>query len=147
MNHIVTPPASRYGALAELHADRAGSDRRRAPAAPDPFTQIAQITAWLDDTNPAGPHEDAMRVLKLAEEAGEAAAAYIGMVGQNPRKGVTHTLAEVLDEIADVAVAALCAIQHFTQDQAATRAVLTGKLDAITARAGIRPHADPAAPA
>jgi hypothetical protein len=50
----------------------------------DPFADVADITAWLDAANPTGPHEDAMRVLKLVEEAGEAAAAYIGMVGQEP---------------------------------------------------------------
>lgn len=50
----------------------------------DLFADVADITAWLDTANPRTAHEDSMRVLKLVEEAGEAAAAYIGMVGQNP---------------------------------------------------------------
>jgi hypothetical protein len=78
-----------------------------------------------------------MRVLKLTEEAGEAAAAYIGMVGQNPRWGVTHTLANLLGELADVAPTELCAVQHFTQDEAATRDILATKTVNITTRAAI----------
>lgn len=103
----------------------------------DLFADVAAITAWLDTSNEASPHEDSMRVLKLVEEAGEAAAAYIGMVGQNPRKGVTHSQADLLAELADVALTALCAMQHFTQDAEATRGVLAGKVAGIMARADI----------
>ena len=103
----------------------------------DLFADVADITAWLDTANPGTPHEDSMRVLKLVEEAGEAAAAYIGMVGQNPRKGVTHTLADLLGELADVALSARCAIQHFTGDAAATRDLLAAKTLHITTRAAI----------
>jgi len=101
------------------------------------FADIADITAWLDNSNPTGPHEDAMRVLKLLEEAGEAAAALIGVQGQNPRKGVTHTQDDLLNELADVAITALCAMQHFTQDEAVTRAHLASKVDGIIKRSGI----------
>ena len=104
----------------------------------DLFADIADITAWLDAANPADAHEDSMRVLKLVEEAGEAAAAYIGMVGQNPRKGVTHTEDDLLGELADVALTALCAIQHFTRNTAVTRAVLATKVSRIMARSDIR---------
>jgi NTP pyrophosphatase (non-canonical NTP hydrolase) len=100
----------------------------------DLFQDVESITEWLDSSNPASEHEDSMRVLKLLEEAGEAAAAYIGMVGQNPRKGVTHTKEQLLDELADVAVTALCAIQHFTQDTYITRELFTGKLRRIVDR-------------
>lgn len=120
---------------------RLGDLSTRCPT-PDLFTAVADITAWLDACNPVGPHEDSMRVLKLTEEAGEAAAAYIGMVGQNPRKGVTHTLDDLLGELADVAITALCAIQHFTRDETVTRALLAGKTARIIARAGI-PQARP----
>jgi NTP pyrophosphatase (non-canonical NTP hydrolase) len=101
------------------------------------FADISDITAWLDKSNPSGPHEDSMRVLKLTEEAGEAAAAYIGMVGQNPRKGVTHTQDDLLKELADVAITALCAMQHFTQDKAVTRAYLASKVHGIITRSGV----------
>lgn len=46
----------------------------------------ARITATLDATNGTSPHEIAMRLLKVGEEAGEASAAYIGATGQNPAR-------------------------------------------------------------
>ena len=104
----------------------------------DLFADIAAITRWLDTANPTGPHEDCMRVLKLVEEAGEAAAAYIGTVGQNPRKGVTHTREDLLAELADVAITALSAMQHFTQNTAVTRGMLAAKIQAIITRSNIR---------
>lgn len=101
------------------------------------FEDIRDITAWLDTSNPASPHEDAMRVMKLMEESGEAAAAYVGLTGQNPRKGKTHTMDDLLSELADVAITALCAMQHFTQDEVVTRGHLAAKVDQIIKRAGI----------
>lgn len=125
--------------IAALNAARTRFDARHAAEADsgDLFDVVAAITAWLDASNPASPHEDGMRVLKLAEESGEAAAAYIGMVGQNPRKGVTHTLGDLLGELADVALTALCAIQHFTQDHAATREIVNAKAAGVAARAAL----------
>jgi hypothetical protein len=101
------------------------------------FNDVRSITAWLDRSNPASQHEDSMRVLKLLEESGEAAAAYIGMIGQNPRKGITHTQADLLNELADVAITALCAIQHFTQNIVVTRGVIASKLGNIVIRSDI----------
>lgn len=115
----------------------AAAQENESHASWDPFADIADITAWLDESNPAGPHEDSMRVMKLMEEAGEAGAAYIGMVGQNPRKGVTHTMDDLLKELADVAITALCAMQHFTQDEAVTRAYMAAKIQAIIKRSDI----------
>jgi NTP pyrophosphatase (non-canonical NTP hydrolase) len=102
------------------------------------FDDIADITAWLDDANPSDAHEDSMRVLKLVEEAGEAAAAYIGMVGQNPRKGVTHTMDDLTRELADVAITALCAIQHFTHSSTVTRGIVASKVQGIVVRSNIQ---------
>lgn len=96
--------------------------------------EIEIITRWLDESNPTSQHEDSIRVLKLLEEAGEAAAAYIGMVGQNPRKGITHSLEDLLNELADVAVTALCAIQHFTQEYAITSEIVNNKVNFIIHR-------------
>jgi hypothetical protein len=102
----------------------------------DPFKAIAAINAWLDwrNTHLTGKEDDAMRVLKLGEEIGEASRAYIGMTGQNPRKGYTHTERQFLDELADVAVTALCAIQHFTQDEDRTRVLFAIKIQRIIER-------------
>ena len=53
------------------------------------WDHVARNVAWLDAANGRSPHETAARIMKIAEETGEAAAAYIGMTGANPRKGVT----------------------------------------------------------
>ncbi len=103
----------------------------------DPFAAIAAITAWLDSSNPPSDRESAMRIMKLSEEIGEVVGAYIGMVGQNPRKGVTHTLDDVLNELADVAGTALCAIQYFTRDATATRGIVMSSLARVMDRSGI----------
>ena len=67
---------------------------------------------WLDAHHGNGPQQQTMRILKVTEEAGEAARAWIGVQGQNPRKGVTHTPREVADELADVALCAFVAIRE-----------------------------------
>lgn len=50
------------------------------------------------------------RTAKLAEECGEVMQAVIGATGDNPRKGHTHTYADVNSELADVILTALCAM-------------------------------------
>ncbi|HKS98358.1 MAG TPA: MazG-like family protein [Rugosimonospora sp.] len=47
-----------------------------------------------------------VRGLKLAEETGELAAAVIGLLGANPRKGITHSAADVASEAVDVVITA-----------------------------------------
>jgi hypothetical protein len=103
----------------------------------DVFADIAVINTWLDRSNASmnSEHDDSMRVMKIGEEFGEAVAAYIGMTGQNPRKGVTHTQADLLAELADVAVTALAAIQHFTGNPVISRAVMASKIAGIMKRA------------
>jgi NTP pyrophosphatase (non-canonical NTP hydrolase) len=72
---------------------------------------VRSSRAWLDSANGTDVPELTCRILKVTEEAGEAAGAWIGMVGQNPRKGVTHTREDVASELADVALTALVAIE------------------------------------
>lgn len=98
------------------------------------FDDVAAITHWLDRSNEATGEESAMRVMKIGEEYGEAVQAYIGMRGQNPRKGVTHTLDQLLDELADVALTALCAIQHFTQNKTTTEEIFRAKVSYVRTR-------------
>jgi NTP pyrophosphatase (non-canonical NTP hydrolase) len=50
------------------------------------------------------------QLLKVQEEVGEVAAAYIGLYGLNPRKGETHEIVDVAMELADVVMAALVGI-------------------------------------
>ncbi|WP_431897316.1 MazG-like family protein [Nonomuraea sp. bgisy101] len=81
------------------------------------FTQhAAALLAWLDTANPRTEHEISMRIMKIGEEFGEAVAAYIGMTGQNPRKGVTHTLDDLTAELCDVIVTAMVALASVTGD-------------------------------
>jgi NTP pyrophosphatase (non-canonical NTP hydrolase) len=77
---------------------------------------VQQARRWLDDANGTLPPELTCRILKVTEEAGEAAAAWIGVLGQNPRKGVTHTHEQVAGELADVAFTALVAIASLGLD-------------------------------
>jgi NTP pyrophosphatase (non-canonical NTP hydrolase) len=100
-------------------------------ATPDPWQAIAALVAWLDAHNGTGQQETALRLLKVTEEAGEAASAYIGATGQNPRKGTTHTPADVADELCDVIVSAMVALHSFT-DQPHQH--LATKLTAISHR-------------
>ena len=78
--------------------------------------RIAALSRWIDaaSANAARDPEAATwgRLAKVAEEAGEVIAAYIGATGQNPRKGVTHTMGDVRRELLDVALTALCAVEH-----------------------------------
>ena len=78
------------------------------------WDHVARTVAWLDAVNGRGPHETAVRVMKIAEEAGEAVAAYIGLTGANPRKGVTAEPGELAGELCDVVLAALIALATVT---------------------------------
>ncbi|MEV4740124.1 MazG-like family protein [Streptomyces sp. NPDC049555] len=84
------------------------------------WSTVRTSVAWLDAANGTGEHERAMRLMKLAEEAGEVMAAYIGTTGQNPRKGVTHTREDVAAELCDVIITAATALHGFSDDPAAT---------------------------
>jgi hypothetical protein len=106
----------------------------------DLFADITTITAWLDEKSGLrdNPQADLLsRVLKIGEEYGETVAALIGMTGQNPRKGFTHTESDVCLELADVIVTALCAMQHITQNEAVSRAYLASKIQGIIVRSEI----------
>lgn len=104
------------------------------------LTDTAIINGWIDKSNAGLPRaiDDAARIMKLFEESGEAASAYIGFTGQNPRKGITHTRERFLDEIADVVITALCAMHHFSEDDLEVRRILVRKVDHIMVRAGLR---------
>jgi ADP-ribose pyrophosphatase YjhB (NUDIX family) len=78
---------------------------------------VANQKAWLDGHPDADPALAVpLRVLKVAEEAGEAAAALIGTTGQNPRKGRSHTDADLAAELCDVITAAAVALATVVPD-------------------------------
>ena len=94
---------------------------------------IERARWWLDEVNGTGRAEMSMRILKIAEEFGEASAAWVGATGQNPRKGVTHGLPDVADELGDVAFTALVAAASLGFDP---RAVLAGVAAKVGERLG-----------
>jgi NTP pyrophosphatase (non-canonical NTP hydrolase) len=103
----------------------------------DTARQLAEISAWIDRHNAAStPHEALMlrTAVKLSEEVGEVAEAVIGTLGQNPRKGVTHTLDDVVAELLDVAVTALGAVESINGNNGGSLALLELKVGALHRR-------------
>lgn len=106
-----------------------------------PGERLAAISRWIDespsyvDCHP----ETAMwrRVTKVCEEAGEVVDALGGMIGENPRKGVTHSRDDLIGELLDAAVAALGAVEHLTGNEGDSWGLLRDKIDRICERAGI----------
>lgn len=100
----------------------------------DQWSTIHRLVSWLDQQNGRSHNEIALRILKLAEEQGEVAQAWIGYTGQNPRKGTTHTLDQVAEELVDVIVTATVALTSIT-DKPDT--FLDAKLAKIAARVNV----------
>jgi len=100
---------------------------------------IVEVDKWLDD-NVSQEYKDQplaqdwARISKTAEEIGETVSAEIGATGQNPRKGMTSTKEDMLYELADTAMTAILAIQHFTKDNHETRDILRRKQEFIYRR-------------
>ncbi|MEU6847050.1 MazG-like family protein [Streptomyces sp. NPDC046716] len=83
----------------------------------DLWATVDRLRAWLDESNGQPPREALLlRVLKLSEEVGEVAEAVIGAVGQNPRKGLSHTWQDVESELCDVIVTAMVALGTLAPD-------------------------------
>jgi NTP pyrophosphatase (non-canonical NTP hydrolase) len=112
------------------------------------WQSVQAIDEWLDayaglkyQDQPLA--QDWARLAKVGEELGEAISAFIGLTGQNPRKGVTHTSDEVLDELADVAFTAIFCMQHFCKNPEEVQRILRRKLAKIATRvpslSGVRP--------
>lgn len=98
---------------------------------------LAALSRWVDEAN---SHRDAEaaawgRFSKIGEEFGEVIAAFIGVTGQNPRKGATHSLADVTEELLDVAVAALGAVEHVTGNTGESMRLLDSKVARVLLRA------------
>jgi NTP pyrophosphatase (non-canonical NTP hydrolase) len=72
-----------------------------------------------------------LQLLKIQEEAGEVAEAVIGAMGQNPRKGHSHTWQDVEAEVCDVIVTGMVALTRMNPD---APAVFARHLERIAAR-------------
>lgn len=99
--------------------------------------QLVALSMWIDAGNAHRDPEAVLwgRVSKIGEEFGEAIQALIGATGQNPRKGVTHTEEDLVEELLDVAVTALGAIEHATGHKAQSLALLNHKIGKVWERA------------
>lgn len=100
---------------------------------------VESVDAWLDAMVGAAyigepMAQDWARISKVSEELGEAVQAYIGYTAQNPRKGVTHDMDDVLAELADVVLTGILAIQHFTKDTDKTRKIVRDKIGNLEIR-------------
>ena len=77
------------------------------------WDEAGRLAEWLGEV----PVE--AQLLKLSEEVGEAAEAYLGMTGLNPRKGVSHTRDDLVHEVADVIISAAVTIVRLSGSPAA----------------------------
>jgi NTP pyrophosphatase (non-canonical NTP hydrolase) len=95
------------------------------------WDQVGQLHAYHGDV----PVE--VRLLKLTEEVGEAAEAFLGVHGLNKRKGVCRSREDLLDELADVIITAAVAMSGITGDADEARSHLERRLATVTERAGL----------
>jgi NTP pyrophosphatase (non-canonical NTP hydrolase) len=95
------------------------------------WEQVGQLHAHHGDV----PAE--VRLLKLTEEVGEAAEAFIGMQGLNSRKGTCRSRDDLLAELADVIIAAAIAMSGIAGDVEEARSHLKRRLAVVTERAGL----------
>ena len=106
----------------------------------DAGRNLVALSQWIDAGNAHRDPEAATwgRLSKITEEAGEVIAAYIGHTGQNPRKGRTHHEGDVIEELLDVAVTALGAVEHMGGHEGLALGALFEKINAVAERAGVR---------
>jgi NTP pyrophosphatase (non-canonical NTP hydrolase)/ADP-ribose pyrophosphatase YjhB (NUDIX family) len=96
----------------------------------DMWEQVGRLHRYHGDV----PAE--VRLLKLTEEVGEAAEAFIGMRGLNARKGICRSRDDLLAELADVIITAV-AMSGITGDTDEARVHLEQRLAVVTERAGL----------
>jgi hypothetical protein len=115
----------------------------------DVWEHVAVAKGWLDanQKDPGSEENLTVRVLKIAEKAGEAAGALIEARGQNPRKA-TGAWSHVADETCDVVITALVALATQMGSAPAAKAYLEefalkrrARLDALLEAE--RGHAEP----
>lgn len=93
---------------------------------------VDRLVDWLDEANTLPPETARLlRVMKLSEEVGETTQALFGVLGQNPRKGVTHTWHDVESELCDVILTAMVALASLNPD---ARKIFAERLKHIAAR-------------
>ncbi|MFB7511479.1 NUDIX domain-containing protein [Streptomyces broussonetiae] len=101
--------------LAERHQEEAGG-------LIDVWKTIGRLNERLE-RHSGLPREQRvlMQIIKLQEELGEVAEAVVGVCGQNPRKGFSHTWDDVEAEVCDVITTAMVALERLTPAEAQSR--------------------------
>jgi NTP pyrophosphatase (non-canonical NTP hydrolase) len=93
---------------------------------------VDRLVEWLDGNSALAPETvRLLRVMKLSEEVGETTQAIIGVLGQNPRKGVTHSWQDVEAELCDVILTAMVALATLNPE---ARKVFAERLEFVAAR-------------
>jgi NTP pyrophosphatase (non-canonical NTP hydrolase) len=101
---------------------------------PDSWPVIDRLVAWLDQGSTLPPEtKTVLQILKITEEAGEVAEALIGVTGQNPRKGFSHTWSDVEHELCDVIITAMVALTRVNPD---ARTLFAEHLAVVAERCG-----------
>lgn len=101
---------------------------------------VAGLSQWIDDSYPDGLDDELVlrrRIGKLMNESGEVADALEGYTGENPRKGVFDTIEHVVEELLDVAVTALGAVEHITGNKGESERLLRRKISMVLDRVEI----------
>jgi hypothetical protein len=100
---------------------------------------IVRLSLWIDE--PSAEQDKLtqllLRVGKLTEESGEVWDALIGVIGQNPRKGVYATWEDVDKELLDVIVTAWGALEHRHGNKGVVAVMLSAFVRGLVIRAGI----------
>jgi NTP pyrophosphatase (non-canonical NTP hydrolase) len=93
---------------------------------------INRLVGWLDrGSSLPDETKTILQILKITEEAGEVAEALIGVTGQNPRKGYSHSWQDVQNELCDVVITAMVALTRINPD---ARDVFRRHLDGVAVR-------------
>ena len=92
--------------------------------------EAGRLAEWLGDV----PME--AQLLKLTEEVGEVAEAYLGMTGLNRRKG-SRSRDDLMGEVADVMITASVTLVRLAGGPEAARDTFGAHLDSVLARSGL----------
>lgn len=99
------------------------------------LSKVAEELQEALDNADGLPPEFHQRASAIMQSLGRAVAALIGATGQNPRKGITHTRDEVVNEVLDAVLTGLLCSQHLLKSSAEVRYRLREKQAALYRRA------------
>lgn len=112
-----------------------------APSITETGSQIAELSAYID----SGPTYEGLsteahvwrRIAKVTEENGEVTEAWLGVIGENQRKGTFGSVDDVIRELLDVATCALGAVEHLTGNVGESAELLAYHVARVHRRAGL----------